>query len=64
MRKYSATGIAIDNHCAMKFVDGQFRVITAKRGVDAYQFFRKNNKVVIDEIHKKNAYLPIAQLYE
>lgn len=64
MKKYSAMGVAIDNHCAVEFVNGNFRVLTAMRGVGAYRVFSKENKVIIEEIPKNNTRLPISQLYE
>ena len=64
MKKYSSVGIAIDNHCAMEFIDDKFKVLSSKKGRNAYKVFKKNKKIIIEEIPKKNNYLPISLLYE
>lgn len=64
MKKSPEIGIAIDNHCAVEFVDGNFRVLTAMRGVGAYRVFSKENKVIIEEIPKKSVYTPVTELYK
>lgn len=63
MKKYSAVGIAIDSHCAMEFIDGRYKVLTAKKDRKAYRVFKKRNKVIIEEIQKKKEYVPISPLY-
>lgn len=62
MKKYSAVGIAIDNHCAMKFIDGKYKVLTAKKDRKSYRVFKKRDKVIIEEIPKKKEYMPISPL--
>jgi len=64
MKKYSAIGIAIDNHCAMEFIDGKYRVLAAKKDKKAYKVFKKRDKIIIEEILKKNNYMPISFLYK
>lgn len=64
MKKYSAVGIAIDNHCAMEFIDGKYKVLIAKKDRKAYRVFKKRNKIIIVEIPKKNNYMPISPLYK
>lgn len=63
MKKYSSVGIAIDNNCAIEFIDDQFKVLTSKRDRKAYKVFKKNKKIIIEEIPKKKNYLPISLLY-
>ncbi|MEA2037904.1 MAG: Type 1 glutamine amidotransferase-like domain-containing protein [Nanoarchaeota archaeon] len=64
MKKYSAVGIAIDNHCAMEFIDGKYKVLTAKKDRKTYRIFKKRSKIIIEEILKKNNYMPISPLYK
>jgi len=64
MKKYSAVGIAIDNHCAMEFIDGKYKVLTTKKDKKAYRVFKKRSKIIIEEILKKNNYMPISPLYK
>ena len=64
MKKYSKIGIAIDNNCAIEFIDNKFKGINSKKGRKAYKVFKKNGKIIIEEIPKKNSYLPISVLYE
>lgn len=64
MKKHSAVGIAIDNHCAIEFIDDKYKVLISKKGRKAYKVFKEKNKVVINEILQKNNYLPISELYE
>lgn len=64
MKNFSEVGIAIDNNCAIEFIDDKFKVLTSKRGRKAYKVFKKNKKIIIEEIPKKNNYLPISLLYK
>jgi dipeptidase E len=64
MMNYSAVGIAIDNNCAIEFIDSKFKVLTSKKGRKAYKVFKKDKKIIIEEIPKKNNYLPISLLYK
>ena len=64
MKKHSSMGIAIDNNCAIEFIDNKYRVLTSKKGRKAYRVFRKKNKIIMEEISKKNKYTPISVLYQ
>ncbi len=64
MKKYSVVGIAIDNHCAIEFVDGKYKILTAKKDRKAYRVFKKRNKIMIEEILKKDNYMLISLLYK
>ncbi len=64
MKKQSAIGIALDNHCAIEFVDGKYKVLSSKRGRKAFRVFKKGGKVIVEEIPKKKDYSLISQLYE
>lgn len=64
MKKYSAVGIAIDNHCAMEFIDSKYKVLNAKKSGKAYLVFKKRNKMMIKEIPKDRNHAPISRLYK
>jgi dipeptidase E len=64
MKNYSAVGIAIDNNCAIEFIDNKYRVLTSKKGRKSYRVFKKRNKMIMDEISKKNGFTPISLLYK
>lgn len=48
--KIGGMGIAIENDCAIAFVDNGFRVIPAKKNAGAYRVFKKKEKVVTERI--------------
>ena len=59
MRKKSSMGIAIDENCAIEFLDDTFKVI----GTDnAYQVFSRKSKIIEKKIVKEKK-LPIGKLY-
>jgi dipeptidase E len=62
MKKYSGVGIAVDNHCAIEFINNKYRVISAKKGRKAYKVYRKSGKTIIEEIEQKKELAPIANL--
>ena len=64
MKKYLAVGIAIDDHCAMEFINGKYKVLTSKKDRKAYMVLKKRNKIIIEEIQKKKDYMPISLLYK
>ena len=44
-------GIAIENNCAIEFIDGRFyRVITSRSYAKAHRVHRKSGKVVAERI--------------
>jgi dipeptidase E len=63
MEKIGGMGIAIDNNCAIAFLDGAFRVISAKKNAKAYKVFRKNGNVISERIPEKKALTPISALF-
>jgi len=64
MKKYSNMGITIDNSCAIEFIDGKYKVLSAKKVANAYKVYRKRGKVVVEEIPKDKGYRPVKELYE
>ena len=63
MKKYSKMGIAIDNHCAIEFRNGRYKVMDSKEGRRAYKVYRKDNKVIIEVIKKRDKSSPIKELH-
>lgn len=62
--KIGGMGIAIDNNCAIEFLDDKFRVITSKKNAKAYKVFKKNGKVISERIPEKKELTPIATIFE
>ena len=64
IQKIGGMGIAIDNNCAIEFLDDKFRVITSKKSAKAFRVYKKDGKVISKEIEQKNNLMPIVTLYE
>lgn len=62
MKKTSGVAIAIDNCCAIEFIDDQYRVISSKRDANAYRVYWKENKFyeeIILRVKKQNSLFEI-----
>jgi len=64
MKNYSQMGIAIDNKCAIEFVDGKYRVFATNIKAKAYKIFRQDNKIILEEIKKDKNFNPVESLYK
>ena len=65
IKKIGGFGIAMDNDCAIEFIDGKYyRVLTSKQGAGAYKVYKKQGKVVSEKIEQKSTLSPIADLYK
>ena len=64
VRKKGATGIAIDNDCALAIVDDGYKVLSASPEAGAYTLFIRNSEVVETRIQPAEEYLPISNLYQ
>jgi dipeptidase E len=63
IRKTGGIGIAIENNCAIEFIDGRFyRVITSKGYSRAYKVYKSRGKVVAQQIQQKKQLAPIEHL--
>ena len=49
IKKIGGMGIALDDDCAIAFIDDKFRVISARKNSNAHRVFKKNNQMT-DEI--------------
>jgi dipeptidase E len=63
IQKIGGMGIAIDNNCAIEFIDDKFKVITSKKSAKAFRVYKKDGKVISKMIEQKNNLMPIATLY-
>lgn len=64
IQKIGGMGIAIDDNCAIEFIDGQFfKVLTSKPGAAAYQVYKHNGRVVSEKIEQSDQLLPIEKIY-
>jgi dipeptidase E len=58
--KGGGIGIAIQDNCALEFIDGRFyRVITSKSYSGAYKVYRKHGEVVAEKIRQQKQFAPI-----
>jgi dipeptidase E len=60
IRKTGGIGIAIENNCAIEFIDGRFyRVITSKSYARAYKVYKSGSKVVAEQIRQEKQLGPV-----
>ena len=63
IRKTGGTGIAIENNCAIEFLNGRFyKVITSKKNSHAYTVYKTSGKVVAKQIRQQTQLAPIEHL--
>lgn len=61
----SAMGIAIDDNCAIEFIDGMFfKVLTSKPEAAAYKVYKQGGVVVSEKIVQIEQVSPIQKIYE
>lgn len=64
IRKTGGMGIAIDNNCAIEFIDGRFyKVITSKSRARAFRVYKRGRDVVEERIIQDAKLEPIESLY-
>jgi dipeptidase E len=60
IRKTGGIGIAIENNCAIEFIDGKFyRVIRSKSYARAYRVYKRGGEVVAERIRPEKQLAPI-----
>ncbi len=63
IQKTGGMGIAIENNCAIEFIDGKFyRVIRSKSYARAYRVYRSDGEVVAEQIRPLKELAPIESL--
>jgi dipeptidase E len=64
IRKTGGMGIAIENNCAIEFVDRRFyKVLSSKSHANAYRVQTIRGRVVPERIHQQKQLAPIESLY-
>ena len=63
IQKIGGIGIAIENNCALEFIDGRFyKVIASKSYARAYRVYKSDGKVVGEQIRRQDKLAPIESL--
>ncbi len=64
IRKTGGIGIAIENNCAIEFIDGRFyKVIRSKDYSRAYRVYKSGGEVVAEQIRRQKQLASIESLY-
>ena len=63
LSKYGGMGVAIDNDCALEFIDGSYRVIASQPGASAYRVYKRSGEIVREQLEQKQDLTPISDLY-
>jgi hypothetical protein len=63
IRKIGGTGIALENNCAIEFIDDRFyRVISSKDYARAYRVYKSGGDVVAEQIRQEERLAPVKSL--
>ena len=63
MQKTTGVGIALENNCAIEFIDGRFyRVISSKANSRAYTVYKSGGRVVAKQIRQEKRLAPTESL--
>src|SRR5580658_982205 len=63
IQKTGGIGIALENNCAIEFIDGRFyRVISSKTYSRAYRVFKSGGEVVAEQIRQEKQLAPVESL--
>ena len=64
IRRTGGIGIAIENNCAIEFIDRRFyRVITSKDSARAYRVYKTGGQILTEQIRREEQLAPIELLY-
>lgn len=65
IKKIGGFGIAIENNCAIEFIDDKYyRVITSKQRAGAYRVYKRRGEVISEKIEHKAKLSPVVDLYK
>ena len=64
LKRKGGVGIAIDNDCALAFVDDGYKVLSASPAAAAYTLFVQNGEVIERQVQLAEEYLPVSNLYQ
>jgi len=63
IRKIGGIGIAIDNNCAIEFIDGRFyKVISSRKNSRAYRVYKRAGEVIAEQIRQRKQLTPVESL--
>jgi dipeptidase E len=63
IRRTGGLGIAVENNCAVEFIDGLFyKVISSKNNSRAYRVYKSGGEVVAEQIRQQGQLAPIKSL--
>jgi hypothetical protein len=63
VQKTGGIGIAIENNCAIEFIDGRFfRVISSKAYSRAYTVYKSGGEVIAERIRQEKQLAPVESL--
>lgn len=63
IRKTGGLGIALENNCAIEFIDGQYyKVISSKNYSRAYRVYKSGGEVVAEQIRQEKQLAPVESL--
>jgi dipeptidase E len=61
--KTRGIGIAIENNCAIEFVDGRFyKVISSKKNSRAYRVYKSGGEVIAEQIRQEKDFAPLGKI--
>src|SRR5580698_361231 len=64
IRKIGGIGIAIDNNCAIEFIDGRFyKVISSRKNSRAYRVYKRGGEVIAEQIRQRKQLMPVESLH-
>lgn len=63
IRKTGGAGIAIENNCAIAFIDGAYRVITSKSYSRAYKVYKRAGEVVAQQIPQEKQLRGVGEIF-
>jgi dipeptidase E len=63
IRKASGMGIAIENNCAIEFIDGFYKVISSKSSARAYKVYKTGGEVIAQQIRQEKRLAPVKFLH-
>jgi dipeptidase E len=64
IRRTGGLGIAIENNCAIEFIDGcSYKVIASRDYARAYRVYKDNGQVLTQQIRRQEQLAPIEMLY-
>jgi len=65
IQKTGGIGIAIENNCAIEFIDGRFyKVIRSKIDARAYRVYKRGGEVVAEQIRQEKRAASVESLYQ